>query len=71
MNKFGKMERLDQSVGRYFANCHEIDDHENTIRYDLLKSSSARMNLDGLNSLNYTLLKKSKARLFTHVLVNY
>lgn len=71
MKTFGNIKRLDQSVGRYFANCHEIDEHENSIRYNLLKSSDARMSKDGLNSLNYTLLKKTRTKLFTLINVYY
>ena len=30
--KFGKVERLDPSVGRYFANCHSEDNYKNQNR---------------------------------------
>ena len=71
MKNFGKIARLEPSVGRYFANCHLKDDTENSNRYNLLKDSDFRQNEDGLNSLNYRILKITKNKLFTLLQVNY
>lgn len=71
MKYFGKIKRLKPDIGRYFANCHEKDEHENTIRYELLKNSDARMKQDGLNSLDYRVLKVFKNKLFTLFHVYY
>lgn len=68
---FGKIARLEPSVGRYFANCHEKDDQENSIRYHLLKDSDMRINQEGLNNLNYNVLKTYKNQLFTLLHVYY
>lgn len=68
---FGKVRRLSPDVGRYFANCHEKDKNENSIRFDLLKQSDQRMDQDGLNTLNYQVINVSKNKMFTLFNVHY
>lgn len=71
MNKFGKISRLEPTIGRYFANCHEKDEDENEIRFNLLKDSESRITKEGLNSVNYSVLKVLKNKLYTLFLVYY
>ena len=40
-------------------------------RYNLLKTSSSRYKIEGLNSLEYDVISMEKKQLYTKIIVNY
>ena len=70
MQKFGKISRQLPDVGRYFANCHEMQE-KNPNRFLLFMTASSRMDVDGLNSISYRIDRVEKTFLFTRYFVFY
>lgn len=68
--KFGKVDRLEPSLGRYFANCHR-EEKKNAERQKLLSTMDKRMDIDGLNSVKYQVERKNVSYLFTLFHVGY
>ncbi|RNA44169.1 beta-1-4-N-acetylgalactosaminyltransferase bre-4-like [Brachionus plicatilis] len=67
---FPKIARLNPEIGRYFANCHELQP-KNPNRFLLYISSSSRIRTDGLNSVHYKIIQIEKNTLFTRFYVKY
>ncbi|RNA23369.1 beta-1-4-N-acetylgalactosaminyltransferase bre-4-like, partial [Brachionus plicatilis] len=65
--------RYPLEIGRYTMAKHGRDTHNkpNPRRYALLKSSSLRMDYDGVRNLNYQVKQIVKNRLFTKIIVSY
>lgn len=70
LDKFGKISRQHPTVGRYFANCHEMQE-KNPDRFLLYMTASSRMDADGLNSINYRIDRTEKTFVYTRYFVFY
>lgn len=70
LNKFPNMTRLTPQVGRYFANCHQVQER-NPDRFLLYIGASSRLSTDGLNSVKYKKIKTVKSPLYTRFYISY